>query len=208
MGPQRTACRRTRASRRQIYAGLLAALSVSLVVVPGTAFAKRSATDCITPAGEELNQTFETRDAFVAPYCTEMRTGDRWRAILRIAVAGSEPVFPGAYAPLRPRLDEDFLAKFVSARYVVDAGTSRERSYAFSAGDLVVQAGAIPDGTRFVRWVTPPLHPLPPGDHTVHEYVTLSADFWDGLGLDPAINLIPGGESLAGSVGFSVSRPE
>jgi len=90
----------------------------------------------------------------------------------------------------------------------VDAGTSRQRSYSLSAGDLIVQTGAIPDGTRFVRWVTPPLHPLPPGDHTVDEYVTLSADFWDGLGLDPAVNLIPAGESLANPVGFTVSTPE
>jgi hypothetical protein len=181
---------------------------MSVALAPGTALAKRSASHCITPAGEDLNQTFDTRDAFVAPFCTEVWTGDRWRAILRIAVAGSDPVFPSGYAPVHSSLDADFLAKFVSARYVVDAGTSRERSYSFSAGHLIVQTGAIPDGTRFVRWVTPPLHPLSPGDHTVDEYGTLSADFWDGLGLDPAINLIPAGESPASSVGFSVSRPK
>jgi len=182
-------------------------LSASVALAPGTAFAGRSASHCVTPAGEDLNQIFDTRDAFVAPFCTDVRTGDRWRAILRIAVAGSGPVFPSGYAPLRSSLDQDFLAKFVSGRYVVDAGSSRERSHSFSAGDLIVQTGAIPDGTRFVRWVTPPLHPLPPGDHTVDEYATLSADFWDGLGLDPAFNLIPAGESLASSVGFTVRRP-
>jgi hypothetical protein len=51
------------------------------------------------------------------------------------------------------------------------------------------------------------MHPLPPGDHTVDEYVTLSADFWDGLGLDPTMNLIPAGESLAVSVQFRVVKP-
>jgi hypothetical protein len=170
------------------------------------AVAKKSDNHCITPAGEDLNVTFGTRDAFVAPFCTEVHIGDPWRAILRIQVADSDTVFPTGYVPSRSSLDEDFLAKFVSGRYVVDAGTTRERTYRFSAAQLVVETGGIPDGTRFVRWVTPSLHPLPPGSHTVDEYVTLSADFWDGLGVDPAINLIPAGESLAGSVQFDVVK--
>ena len=186
---------------------VVAVLSASLALAPGPALGKRSASHCITPAGEDLNATFGTRDAFVAPFCTDVRVGDRWRAVLRIAVAGADPVFPSGYAPAHSDLDEDFVAKFVSARYVVDAGTARERSYSFSAGDLIVQTGAIPDGSRFVRWVTPSLHPLRRGDHSVDEYVTLSADFWDGLGLDPATNLIPAGETLGGVVEFNVATP-
>jgi hypothetical protein len=187
------------------YLVALVALSASLA--PGVAVAKKGNEHCITPAGEDLNEIFGTPDAFIAPFCTEVHTGGKWRAILRIAVAGPDRLLPPGYAPSRSTLDEDFLAKFVSGRYVVDAGTKRERSYSFSSTSLTVEVGALPDETRFLRWFTPPMHPLPPGDHTVDEYVTLSADFWDGLGLDPTTNLIPAGESLAVSVQFRVVKP-
>ena len=190
--------------RGWLSVAVLAILSVAWA--PGAAVAKQSGNHCISPAGEDLNEVFATRDAFVAPFCTEVHTGDRWRAILRIQVAGSDQVFPAGYVPSQTLLDEDFLAKFVSARFVVDAGTAQERSYTFPASELVIQTGALPDGSRFVRWVTPSMHPLPPGDHTLDEGGTLTADFWDGLGLDPAINLIPAGESFAGSVQFQVIK--
>jgi hypothetical protein len=172
----------------------------------GSAAASRTANHCITPAGEDLNQVFATRDAFVAPFCTEVHVGDRWRAILRIQVAGGDFAFPSGYEPALLPLDADFLAKLGWATYVVDAGTRHERTHTFSADDLIIQTGAIPDGTRFVRWVSPPLHPLSPGSHTVDEYATLSADFWDGLGVDPGLNLIPAGESQGGSVALEVKR--
>jgi hypothetical protein len=186
---------------------VLLVLALSLMLGSSSAAARKSANHCTTPAGEDLNQVFATRDAFVAPFCTEVQVGDRWRAILRIQVAGSDFTFPAGYHPDRLPLDADFLAKLVSATYVVDAGTAQERTYTFFADDLLIQAGAVPDGTRFVRWVTPALHPLSPGSHTVDEYATLSADFWDGLGLDPALNLIPAGRSQSGSVAFEVVKP-
>ena len=189
--------------------GLIAALAMLLVSVglgAGPAAAKRAENHCISPAGDDLNEVFGTRDAFVAPFCTEVHVGDRWRAVLRAQVAGEDSVFPSGYTPAVLPLDEDFLAKFIGSRYVVDAGTARERSYSFSAQRLVIENGGLPDGTRFVRWISSSLHPLPPGEHTVDEYVTLSADFWDGLGLDPALNLSPAGETLVGSVSFEVVK--
>jgi hypothetical protein len=192
-------------NRRRLLSVAVVAILTALLA-PGAAVAKKSGNHCISPAGDDLNEVFATTDAFVAPFCPEVHTGDRWRAVLRAQVAGSDYVFPAGYVPSKPLLDEDFLAKFVSARFVVDAGTAQERSYTFPVSKLVIQTGVLPDGSRFVRWVTPSMHPLPPGDHTVDEYVTLTADFWDGLGLDPAINLIPAGESLAGSVQFRVIK--
>jgi hypothetical protein len=184
--------------------------TVSLVVlcalfaVPGSALAKRAENHCLSPVGEDLNEALGTTDALVTPFCTEVRAGDRWRPVLRVAAAGSDYVFPSGYAPTQPALDEDFAAKLVSVRYVVDAGTAQERTYVFPATRFDLELGVFPGGV-FVRWATPPLHPLPPGDHTVDEYVTLSADFWDGLDVDPTANLIPAGESLAVSVGFTVA---
>ena len=85
---------------------------------------------------------------------------------------------------------------------------SSEPEYVFSPSETVVRTGELPDGTRFARWMTPRMHPLPPGTHTVHEYVTLSVDSWDGLGVEPTLNLIPAGESQAGYVEFEVLKPD
>jgi hypothetical protein len=188
------------------FVAILAALSVLLAFGPGTALAKKSENHCISPAGDDLNEVFGTRDAFVAPFCTEIHVGDRWRAVLRVVAAGGDYAFPVGYAPSQFPLDKDFLGKLVSGTYVVDAGTTRERTYTFAADELVVENGGLPDGTRFVRWVTRSMHPLSPGPHSVDEYVTLGADFWDGLGVDPDVNLIPAGQSLAGSVAFDVVK--
>src|SRR5688500_1160148 len=97
------------------------------------AAAKPAGNHCISPAGDDLHQVLGPRNAFIAPFCTQAVTGDKWRAVLRVAVAGDDYVFPVGYEPSQPLLDEDFLAKFVSARYVVDAGTRQERTYVFRA---------------------------------------------------------------------------
>lgn len=193
---------------RRVWSSTAAAvvLATSLALAPGSAAAAKPGNHCFTPTGDDLNAVFGTRDAFVAPFCSVVHVGDRWRAVLRVQAAGGDYVFPAGYAPSRVPLDDDFLAKLVSARFVVDPRTARERSYRFKAKELVIQKGGLPDGSRFVRWVTPSLHPLPPGDHTVAEYVTLGADFWDGFGLDPNVNLIPRGESAVGAVAFSVIK--
>jgi hypothetical protein len=156
--------------------------------------------------GDDLNQVFRTNDAFIAPFCTTAHTGDKWRAVLRVVAAGQDFVFPDGYEPSRLPLDEDFLAKFASARYVIDAGTRQQRVYVFSAREHVFQAGGLPDGSRFVRWVTRSLDPLAPGHHAVDEYVTMTAAFWDGFDVVPEVNLLPAGESLAGSVDFVVAH--
>ncbi|HYF25331.1 MAG TPA: hypothetical protein VD931_06295 [Baekduia sp.] len=185
----------------------LALLASVIALWPSTTSARApAANQCVTPAGDDLNQTFATDDAFIAPFCRTARVGDHWRPIVRIAMAGSDPVFPSGFTPSAPDLLEDFFAKFVSARYVVDAGTKRERSFTFTADQLIFETGALPDGSVFVRWM-PRLRPLPKGEHTVTEYLTLRADFWDGLGTDPQLNLIPAGESLVDQLAFTVVTP-
>ena len=172
------------------------------------AAAERPAADhCVSPAGDDLNAIFSTPDSLVAPFCTTIAAGDPWRAIIRIAASGSDHVFPAGYtAPTAP-LDEDFLAKLVSVRLVVDAGTRTERSYLVTPDELILRHGGLPDSMRFVAWASERRHPLPPGEHTVDQHVTLSAAFWDGLGLDPAVNQIPAGESFATRFVFDVVTP-
>ena len=191
--------------RRPALGVALVVLGALLTVAPTTAIAReRAGNHCVNLGGDDLNAIFGTTDAIVAPFCTEVGVGDRWRAALRLNVAGADRVFPAGYEPSRPHLDDDFLVKFVSMTYVIDAGTRRERVLAFPTSRLVLRTGALPDGTRFIGWVSPRFSPLPPGDHTVDQYVTLSDDFWDGLGRDPVINSIPDGQSFAASFTFRV----
>ena len=185
----------------------LVALS-AVLAVPGTAFAAQNENHCVTPLGDDLNEVFGITDAFVAPFCPPVGTDDRWRPIGFIQVANSDYVFPPDYEPSRPRLVKDFLAKLVSARYVVDAGTARKRTYNTSKERMMVRRRQLPDGTRVVRFVPPSLHRLPKGNHSVRRYVRLSADFWDGLGTDPAVNLVPEGRHLWDSEEFKVVKAD
>ena len=184
--------------------GMVAAILV-LGADPGVASARERENRCISPTGDNLNQTFDTDDGFVAPFCTRIISGEKWRPIVRIQVAGTERVFPDGYTPEHRNLVKDFLAKLVSTRYVVDAGTSQERTFVVTPDNLIIEIGNEAGGTKFVRWM-PRLPKLAPGVHTVDGFVTMRADHWDGLGVDPAANLLPAGESLNLSVTFRVVR--
>jgi len=195
-------------TRRTRVLGLCVGLVLSLGSTSAVVAARPASEHCISPGGDDLNEIFATSDALVAPFCREIRTGEPWRAVLRVNMAGeADRVFPDGYVPLESDLDADLLAKLQAVTYVVDAGTRRERTYVVPAEDLVIRTGDVPDGTRFVGWISTRRHPLPPGDHTVDQYVTLSSDFWDGLALDPALNLVPAGRSFAASFEFTVENP-
>ena len=188
-----------------LYAVALA--TAAIAAGPGQGLAADGGPDrdhCVTPFGEDLNEVFATPDALITPFCGEAGTGQRWRPVARLVVAGDDPVFPEGYEPSRPALDDDFLAKLESVRFVVDEDTARERQYEFAASDLALQRGVLPDGSRFIRFASPSLHPLPPGDHSVASYTTLSGELWDGLGLEPGVNSIPAGESALVPLEFSV----
>ena len=182
-------------------------LTGSLAAAPHAAVARERGDHCVNPAGVDLNEMFGTSDAIVSPFCTQVAVGERWRASLRVNIAGDDRVFPAGYAPSRSNLDRDFLAKFVSMRYVIDGGTKRERTLEFAASRMIVRSGALPDGTLFVNWLSPRFHPLPAGNHTVDQYITMSDDYWDGLGVDPSLNLLPEGESFAAAFTVRVAKP-
>ena len=184
---------------------VVAALALCALALPTSAAAKRADNHCISPDGTDLNALYATRDAFITPFCTEAHVGDWWRPVLRFVVGSNFDVTPQGYEPIGATPLEDFFLKFVSAEYVVDPGTRRERHYSFAVDELFIDTGSVPDGTEFARW-SPRLHPLPPGPHTLAIYGTTTADFWDGVGLDPAVNFVPAGTSLAVTEEFTVIR--
>ena len=189
--------------RRIVSIVLTLVLGAGLLASRATA-APKDENHCINPAGVDLNELYDTNDAFIAPFCTEMDAGDTWRPITRIQVASTFESIPDGYVPIGDTPLEDFLLKFESATYVVDEGTRQERTFTYSTDDLIVVTGDLPDGTQFVSW-TPRLRPLPPGEHTIDVYITMTSDHWDGLDADPSANLIPGGESQPGDIDFLVN---
>jgi hypothetical protein len=179
-----------------------AALLLTLTANPAAAATERRSNHCVSPAGIDLNELYDTNDAFATPFCGEGHAGDWWRPHIRWVGAPTHDVTPDGYEPVgeTPRLD--FLAKLTSARYVVDAGTAREQTFTFDADELVITNGTLPDGSEFVAF-TPRLRPMTPGDHTIDLYATMSDDSWDGLGLEEEHHL-PAGELLLSSVSLTV----
>src|SRR5215211_1253530 len=98
--------------------------------------AQASDNHCITPTGIDLNAIYGITKQIVAPFCNQVDSGEQWTA------AGSawfmntsfeavpDDLVPAGETPL-----EDFLAKFVAIKYVIDPGTRQEQTYAYPTGD-------------------------------------------------------------------------
>jgi hypothetical protein len=168
-----------------------------------------SAHPCVSPSGRDLNQLFGVRDPIVAPFCPEVGAGERWRPVANWTTALDHAVIPQGYVPSRPAPYEDFAAKFVAARYVIDPGTRHERVHTLPAAQLLRNQQVVPaDQVAFAAWVpAAAFRPLPAGEHVVAIHVTLSADHWDGFGTDPAFNRLPQGESFFVAHAFTVVPP-
>jgi len=99
---------------------------------------------------------------------------------------------------------EDFIAKFIGVKYVVDPGTSKEKTYVFGNDDdlgifndgITVAANSVSLGT---------LKPLSVGDHVVDSYLLFSAMHCDGIDSVVEENCLPAGETWYSSVQFTVT---
>lgn len=175
----------------------------SLSGTSSTAAASKGKNHCVNPAGIDLNEFYGTNDAFITPFCTTAHTGEKWRPFVRWVVADTHEAVPEGYVPSRATPLEDFLSKFVSARYVIDARTKRGRTYEFAVADLMISVLDLPDNTSFVAWA-PRLKPLPPGEHSVDIFITLTAEHCDGLTSERSASCAPAGESPSPPVNFRV----
>ena len=194
-------------SRNRRAAGGALLVALLFAAAPAPAMAIPAAEHCVAPDGTDLNLALSTEDAIITPFCPVTRAGAHWRPTVRAFVAETwdDAVLPAGVVPTGATPVADLLVKLESVRYVLDEGTSQQRSYVFDKESLVVQIAALAPGVTAVRWA-PRLRPVAIGAHTVSIYPTLSADFWDGLGTD-AENHIPAGESLAAIEAFEVVAP-
>jgi hypothetical protein len=160
---------------------------------------------CITPTGVDLNERYEVSEAIVAPFCTEVGSGRHWtvsnawfmNTFFELVPASFVPA-PGADTPL-----EDFIAKFIGVKYVVDPGTPKEKTYFFGSGDdlATLNDGVFDIANPITLGV---LKPLSVGDHVVDSYLLFSAMHCDGLG-DVVDENCLGPETLFSSVELTVT---
>src|SRR6266511_39406 len=194
-----------------IIVGMVAAVIMTCLVtfmaVPGAATEHRS-NHCVDFFDcTDLNDLYDTNDAFVTPpSCDTAFAGSWWRPLAYWVTATTYQIAPPDYEPIGATPTLDFLAKLRSTRYVVDAGTSRERSMEVEASDLLIDTVTLFEGIELTRF-TPRFPSLPLGEHTVDMYLTMSAEHWNGLGLEPTDRL-PAGESFIQSAAVDVTEPQ
>ena len=188
-------------SRRSVSRRAAAVLIALLVAtgVPAAASAGSSdGTHCIFPDGTDLNEGWGITEAIVWFNCTTIGAGEDWRVADGWGMSSRFQGKPKGFVPAGDTPLKDFLAKFVGAKVVVDAGTSGQQVYLFTdASQLLV-------GDNTVNAVTMGVMPaLPVGEHTVDAYWVMSALHCDGFP-KPHGGCLPAGESLGFSTAFEV----
>ncbi|GAA1403537.1 hypothetical protein [Catellatospora coxensis] len=187
-------------------AAILTTLGISLGLMAGAAHAKPHRDRfCISPiftGGSEqwrdLNQRYDVRERIIGPPApaTSDITVPPGGPGCRTALAGEKWV--RAVPPwLTATATEQtaFITSFQSARYVIDAGTARERT--ITVGPEVLQSGTVPAdvvlpagtaGLPYVVPVSPVFRPLRPGTHTSTLFVTMAERVCTGRGPAPGLS--------------------
>ena len=155
---------------------------------------------CVSPEGVDANELLGISEQLVLPgVCDVVRAGEFY--VFFNAVWDMNTFWeavPADYTPSGPTPLQDFISKVRSMTFVNDAGTKRERSYRFTAQDIMDVRTAHdffpetgPDW--LIALFLAKLPPLPPGDHRVGAVIEMSARHCDGLGTDPAVNCLAAG---------------
>jgi len=191
-------CRRFRRGVIVTVGLLVTSLSLG---ASGSSAAPDTVTPCITPSGIDLNERYGVSEAIVAPFCTEVASGRRWRVSTPWFMSPSFDAVPDGFEPAGETPIEDFIAKFIGVKYVVDPGTSQERTYAFgNVDDLSLIDDVLANPITLGR-----LGPSSVGDHVVDSYLMFSAMHCDGLAASLEENCLPAGEVYYSSVQFTVT---
>jgi hypothetical protein len=194
-------------SRHRALARVVAlALTLTVAVaVPTTAAAGNSdGNHCIAPWGADLNEEWGVSEAIVWAFCTEVGAGQDWRVAAGWGVSTTFKKVPKGFVPAGETPLEDFLAKFVAYKVVIDPGTTKERVYTFTdpAGLLI----SVSDDGAGINGVTMgTLDPLSIGTHFVASYWVMSAMHCDGGGRSIEFNCLAAGDAYAFATEFDVT---
>lgn len=210
----RTASNRMRSRGVSVVLAVTALLTFAITPVsagridpPG-----RHVNACIHPSGVNFNELFGVADQFWNAICpNNLSVGEHWRPTAAWTFSeAADAIYPADYTPLRENPIDDWLAKVVAIKMVIDAGTSREKTYLFSTAEAVRTDLRISQvNPSFPAWPTafllPRMAPLSPGQHTQQMFVVLSARQCDGLSLD---GCAPAGEEPVTELATDVKTPE
>lgn len=194
-------CRRLRRGVIVTLGLLVTSLSLG---TSGSSAAPNTVTPCISPSGLDLNELYGVSEAILAPFCTEVASGRRWRVTTPWFMSPIFDAVPDGFEPAGETPAEDFAAKFIGVKHVVDAGTSTEKTYAFgNIDDLsIINAGLLVVANPITLGR---LGPSSVGDHVVDTYLLFSALHCDGLAASLEENCLPAGEVYYSSVQFTVT---
>jgi hypothetical protein len=146
---------------------------------------------CVSPEGVDANQLLGiSQPLFLPGACGDVIEagefyvpfGTGW-----LTMNTSWETVPADYTPSAPTPLQDFLSKVRSMIYIVDPGTSHERTYRYTAQNIIdlhtlhdffPQTGSDWPVALFL----PKLPPLPPRDHHLSTSIEMSARSCNGLG--------------------------
>lgn len=157
-------------------------------------------TPCISPTEVNLNDRWGVSDAIIAPFCPNLAAGRRWAVSNAWFMGPAFDAMPPGFVPDGATPVEDFIAKFVGVKYVVDPGTKQEKTYVFPSDETLGVLNAPPFDV-----VLGSLKPASVGDHVVGSYLLLSAMHCDGIGAVAEENCLPAGETLYQTIEFTVT---
>jgi hypothetical protein len=161
---------------------------VLVILIAGTALLPQPAqasnageNHCITPNGIDLNVLYGISDQIVTTFCNQVDSGEHWTAGGPLWLVNTNfAAVPDSFLPAGATPLEDFRAKFVAIKYVIDPGTRQEQTYVYPTGDKLWT------GTFFgfpVVWpgTLSSIQPLNVGEHVVDMYWVFNAMHCNGF---------------------------
>jgi len=185
---------------------LVLALVVATMIPAGASAGDRDGDRCIFPDGGDLNEAWGVSESIVWFFCDEVGAGQDWRVAEGWGMNETFEELPDGFVPAGATPLDDFLAKFVGVKVVVDPGTPQERIYRFTDVSLLTVMKD-DDGSPIpvVNGVTMgTLRPLRVGEHVVESYWTMSAMHCDGFPI-PDGGCLAAGDNLAFATAFEVT---
>jgi hypothetical protein len=159
---------------------------------------KENGNHCIAPNGDDLNELFGVSAQILTRFCTEVGSGEQWTTGQPWFMAQTFEAVPEGFTPAGDTPLEDFIAKFIEVKYVIDPGTQHEKTVIFPNGDKLFVDPDFNGGVLVSPITLGLLKPEPVGPHVFDLYWSFSALHCDGLAANVDENCLPAGEFRLG----------